>query len=280
MVTRLGFQRISHIESRIALSYRAAAAVRGTPGKATILLVGNSLPLEGINIPHLQRALGSSTTCVPFFIEQTQYLDWYYGMRRLFAQGSHPDVMVLSMNVGHLLASAIRGDYSAYYLFRASDIPAVAHEAGYDLTKTSSLLLSHYSLFYAGRTPLRNFLLNKIDRPYGDFLHALTTHPAPAASAGKVEEIATSRLKDLRTEAEAHGVRFVFLLPPGSGPEEPALVRSAERAGVELVIPVHLNEFDSGKFSDGFHLNEEGSEIFTARLSESLQRYLAKVPTK
>jgi hypothetical protein len=220
--------------------------------------------------------MGSSTICVPFFVEQTQYLDWYYGIRRLIDQGSNPEVIVLSINVPHLVSGSIRGDYSAYYLFRAPDIPAVAREAKYDLTKTSSLALAHFSLFYAGRNPLRNFLLGKIDRPYADLLHTLSTRPAPSLSASTIEEIATRRLRDLRTLTEAYGIRFVFLLPPGFGSDEPLLIESARRAGVEVMIPIHLNAFDGSKFRDGFHLNDEGSRIFTGKFSEMLRYDLAR----
>lgn len=167
--TRVGFRRISRIESRIASQYTAASTLRRTPGKKTILFLGNSLPLEGINVPYLQRALGKGTICVPFFIEQTQYLDWYFGMRRLFQEGSRPDTVVLSMNISHLVSPAIRGDYSAYYLFRAADIPEIGRETQSGMTATSGLLLSHFSLFYAGRTPLRNFLLTKVDHPTAIF---------------------------------------------------------------------------------------------------------------
>ena len=274
VATRVGFRHISRIESRIAGQYEAASVLRRTPGKQTILLLGNSLPLEGINVPQLQTALGNRTVCVPFFIEQTQYLDWYFGMRRLLQGGSKPDVVVLSMNISHLMSPAIRGDYSAYYLFRTADIPEIARETQSDLTTTSGLLLSHFSLFYAGRTPLRNFLLNKIDRPYGDLLHGFSVRAASPTAADTAEDILTTRLRDFRTLSEGYGVRFIFLLPPGFGPNEASVRSSGERAGTQVMIPVHLNAFDRDKFRDGFHLNEMGSAIFTRSLSEQLQRYL------
>ena len=273
VVTRAGFRHISRIESRIASQYNTASALRRTPGKQTILFLGNSLPLEGIDIPQLRTAMGNHTLCVPFFIEQTQYLDWYFGMRRLFQGGSKPDVVVLSMNIYHLMSPAIRGDYSAFYLFRTADIPEIGRETQSNLTTTSGLLLSHFSLFYAGRTPLRNFLLTRVDRPYSDLLHELSTHPASSAAAGTAEEILTRRLREVRTLSESYGIRFVFLLPPGFGSES-ALTSSAERAGAPVLIPIHLNRLDRDKFRDGFHLNEAGSAIFTRRLAEELRQYL------
>ena len=73
-------------QSRIASSYRAAAGAGEHRAKRRSFCLGNSLPLEGINIPQLDSALGDNTICVPFFVEQTEYLDWYYGMRRLLRE--------------------------------------------------------------------------------------------------------------------------------------------------------------------------------------------------
>lgn len=280
VATRIGFRRISRIESRIASQYRAASALRRTPGKETILFLGNSLPLEGVNIPQLRTTLANRTVCVPFFVEQTQYLDWYFGMRRLFQEGSKPDIAVLSMNISHLISPAIRGDYSAYYLFRAADIPTIGRATQSSMTARSGLLLSHFSLFYAGRTPLRNFLLTKVDTPYSDLLHGLSTRPARAVASEAVNEISTRRLKDIRTLSEAYGIRLVFLLPPGFGGNEASLVANGKLAGVPVLVPIHLNAFQLDKFRDGFHLNATGSAIFTQRLSEELLPYLDRKPLR
>src|SRR5579862_83301 len=169
--TRLGFTRISRIESRIRGEYVRAVAVRpGTPARPTILLLGNSLLLEGVDYESLQRTLASRATAVRFVIEQTSYLDWYYGIRRLLAEGARPDRIVLCLNVSQLLSNSIRGEYSAFYLIRTQDIAKAGRAAGFDLTKLSGLFLARYSLFYAGRNSVRNFALNAVDKPYAEVL--------------------------------------------------------------------------------------------------------------
>lgn len=250
------------------------------PGKQTILFLGNSLPLEGIDIPQLRTSLGHRAVCIPFFIEQTQYLDWYFGMRRLFEEGSKPDIVVVSMSIPHLMSSLIRGDYSSFYLFRTADFPEIKRDTHSNLTTMSGLLLAHYSLFYAGRTPLRNFLLNKIDPSYGNFLHGLSTRPALYTNPGAADDILTKRLQELRELSNAEGVRFVFLLPPGFGPNESTLVVSGKQAGAQVIVPIDLNAFDRDKFRDGFHLNKAGSIIFTRQLSYLLGQYLDTLPSE
>src|SRR5271168_369303 len=90
--TRVGFTRVSAIESRTYTEYRGALAVRGSK---SVLLLGNSLLLEGVDLDRLRALLQPEMTPRRFVIEQTNFPDWYYGIRRLLAEGSRPDRIVL-----------------------------------------------------------------------------------------------------------------------------------------------------------------------------------------
>jgi hypothetical protein len=273
-VTRFGFSHISRIEARIANDHKAAMAIR-RGDRPNVLVVGNSLMLEGIDTPQLRGLLAGRANAVGFPIEQTEYLDWYYGLRRLFADGSQPDVVVLCMSAAHLIDSRIRGDYSAYYLFRLQDIPEIGRDVQYDLTKTSSLVLAHFSLFYAGRSGLRNFVLVRTDPAYAEMLHHMTATPARFPPDAEIERMAETRLRALRELCASHRARFIFLLAPGFGPGEAPLVEAGARAHTDVMVPYHLNELSRDKFRDGFHLNETGAQMFTARVADLLKARLA-----
>lgn len=269
-LTRFGFSHISRIEARISQDHKAALAIRKSD-RPTMLLVGNSLMLEGIDYPQVQDSLAPQARVVRFPIEQTQYLDWYYGLRRLFAEGSQPQMVVLCMSAEHLIASRIRGDYSAYYLFRLADIPQIRNDVHYDLTKTSSLVLSRFSLFYAGRSPLRNFVLVRTDPAYAGMLQGLAAPQAHFPPDREMERIAEARLAVLRELCAAHGARFLYLLAPGFGPGEAPLVEAGARSHTDVMVPFHLNELGRDKFRDGFHLNAAGARMFTARFADLLR---------
>ena len=272
-LTRLGFSHISRIEARISHDRRATVRIRKSD-KPAVLFVGNSLLLEGLDEARLRDSLAREAQPVRFPIEQTEYLDWYYGLRRLFADGSQPDFVILCMGVAHLISPQIRGDYSAYYLFRAGDIPQIGREVHYDLTKTSSLLLSRFSLFYAGRSALRNFVLTRSDPAYAEVMRNIGVEPSHRLADEEIERIAEIRLAALRQLCSSHGARFAFLLAPGFGAGESAVVNAGKRSGTDVMVPIHLNEFDRDKFRDGFHLNHAGAEIFTGKVSELIQNRL------
>jgi hypothetical protein len=274
-LTRFGFSHVSRIEARIARDHRAALAIRKS-NQPTVLLLGNSLMLEGLDVDRLHASLAGQAQVVSFPIEGTQYLDWYYGLRRLFDEGSQPDLVIFCMSAEHLISSGIRGDYSAYYLFRLADIPQIRRDIHYDLTKTSSLVFSRFSLFYAGRIPLRNFILVRTDRRYADLLRSFIERPAHFPPEREIERIAQDRLATLRTLCSSHGARFAFLLAPGFGPGEAALVTAGIESQTEVLIPIHLNQLGRDEFRDGFHLKAAGARIFTDKVSEMLRSRLVK----
>ena len=270
--TRLGFQRVSRIEGRIASEYVAAkgigATLSGQP--PSILLLGNSLLLEALEYDTIQKTVAPEARLTRFVIEQTHYLDWHYGIRRLLAEGARPDIMVLCLAPSHMIDSLTRGDYSSYYLFQMRDIAAVAGDAGYDLTRESSLVAAHYSLFYAGRAGLRGYLLNRVDAPYADILHQFAFRPARLPPGKEIERIVEERLRRLKDSVQGR-TRIVLLLPPGFMAGEQEMREAAERTGITMLTPVHTGELPQSMFRDDFHVNEIGATKFTAALAPPLK---------
>ena len=269
---RFGFSRISRIESRTMLEHQNAIAVRsGINAKPTILVLGNSLLLEGVDFEQLKLQLDPWAKPTRFVIEQTAFLDWSYGIKRLLSDGAKPDRIILCLNLPQFVANSIRGDHVAFYLYRTSDLLNVGKDSGYDLTKTSGLLFARYSLFFAGRNSLRNFVLNRLQPAYGELLHGFTTASAPDLNDEKVLQLAAPRLEQLRKLCNENGIQFAFLLPPGFGDGSQGLIQAGINSATTVLAPVALNEWDKDQFRDGFHLSKAGSERFTKLVSEKVR---------
>ena len=198
------------------------------------------------------------------------YFDWYYGIRRLFEDGARPDRIVLCLTVPQLLANSIRGEYTAFYLIRLQDLASAGKDAGLNLTGISGLFFARYSMFYAGRSSLRNFMLNSVFPAYAETLRGFANKPAPDFSDAEVLAGAAPRLNNLRMLCAQHSVRFDFLLPPSFGHGERSLMEAGRRMSTSVLAPVPQNSWKSNLYRDNFHLNHEGAAQFTNLLASAL----------
>lgn len=272
---RIALRRVSTIEHRIAAARIATVALKHGRTRPSILFAGNSLLLHGLDCEHLRRSLDGSADVRCLAIEQTQYVDWYYGLRRLTREGAAPDMIILCLNGRQLTSSAARSDYSSYYLFDTGDLFAISQELHYRLGKAADLAFAHFSFFYASRMNVRNFVLQSLAPRYSMILHELAlsarqdTNPPPAG-------LMFARLRALNELCTSRGSRFLLLLPPGFGSEEDAVKNAGMRAGTTVLVPVPLNTLPQADFSDGFHLNAEGRQVFTNQVSRALAGYIRR----
>jgi hypothetical protein len=269
LMAAAGFTRISRIESRTRSELTGASQLRRADGGSRkLLLAGNSLLLEGVNFPSLTRALEPDIEARRVIVEQTVYLDWYYGLKKLLAQGSRPHVIALSLSPAQLLSNGFRGDYSAGRLFRTQDLFGLAREASLSPTEAASLYISSFSSFYSSRSEIRAWLLGQLVPGMQQLRPHLARFTPQATGADEIRHVAPPRLEKLRLLAETHGADFVLLAPAvrGSGEQIAALVEAGRAARVRVLVPVVPNDIPASGFSDGFHLNAAGAERYTAAL--------------
>ena len=277
LLSRYAFPRISNIERRIRNDESRVMTLRstGVDARPTVLLAGNSLLLMGLDYPHLNAQVGRQAYAVRFVIENTEYLDWYYGLHHLFASGVRPSIVVLCLNVGQTVSSRTLGDYSARHLFGASDLLPVAHAAGMDATQTSELLLSHWSAFYASRATMRNFILNRAAPGYATAMHNLADNARSSLPPDdEVIGTARARLDAIDSLCRQFGAQLVLLIPPSLGGRNELLASAAQLGNVNFDYPLPTLNSDMFR-SDGTHLNQKGAAVFTQAIARCLQARLA-----
>jgi hypothetical protein len=278
LATRYLYPRMSRIEQRVTQDQREVMTIKPRAPRTppTVLLAGNSLLLHGVDYPRVRSELATDARVVRFAIENTEYLDWYYGLRHLFARGIQPSKVVLCLNLGQTLSHSIL-DESAWHLLGAGDLLPASREAGLDHTQTSNLVFGHWSSFYANRAGIRNYILNVTDRRYADQLHSLARHPPAFPSEDEMLAQARVRLQRLKSLCQQNGVDLVLLLPPELNTHNNGiLVKAASLENVDVDVPVAENTLGAEFFqADRFHLNEKGAAIFTDGLARDLRSRLA-----
>ncbi len=271
-VTSCYFGRVSQMENRRQTEYRSALMLRPAKetGRASVLVVGNSLLLHGVDFPQLQQAVGPDIELRRLVVENTFYLDWYYGLRHLLKIGSQPDVAVVMLNPIQLTSEAINGDYTVHLLVDREDLGGFARDIGADRNKMSSLALANLSFFYGTRAEIRTWLLGSILPGLPHLFHSTPTAP----KAGS-RELAEQRLAQLRQLCAQHGVELVVVLPPARQDSGVSVVLQAAAANeVKMLLPIPPGVLPVSDYSDNFHLNSRGARKFTPVLAAELKEVL------
>lgn len=277
-VVRLGLGRISRIQRRTQGEY--AAATR-TAGPASVLLVGNSLLGEGVDMDDLRRRVGPDVDVHRFFVDATIYYDWLYGLRHLFHQGARPRAVVVFMSGRQWLTTAVRGEVTAGLMFDRRDVPRIAADVRLDHTQASNLLFATFSQYYANRMDVRKWLLGMIVPGLQQLGEKLRPPSPPLPPDDEIVQRALPRIEALRDLCAAHGARLVLVVPPTPAPHSgaTAIAAAGARAGVDAWLPIDEHQLGIENYSDGFHLNARGRAQFTAALAPLMKDALRPTTT-
>ena len=278
IAARVLYPAHSALAARIRSDWSTALqlGVSPSPDRRSFLVVGNSLLQAGIDreeLTSLQQGNTLSVAVMP--IENTDYVDWYFGVQRLLAEGSHPEFVVLCLAPVQLISRSTDGVVFARTLMRPVDILRVKQAAGLDWTTTTTYLMASASAWIGDSTEIRNWIRSETVPGMAGLASYFWQRAAPNPSADVVEEIVRRRLTQFSAVCAAHGCKGLLVIPPlvrdlGDG-SVAALARAGRAAGIPVLIPVAPGELGQSYFKDGFHLNQRGAEIFTARLLEALK---------
>lgn len=273
--TAYGFGRLSCMEHRRELEYRRAIGIHRAEHTSSVLVAGNSLLLEGVDFAKLQQETGPTLDLRRTAVEGTFYLDWYYGLRRMFAEGARPDAVVLVLNPTQLTSASVGGDYTAHFLVNRSDLLRFAQESGADRNRMSSIALANLSFFYGARAEIRNWVLGQIlpDLPsLSRNFHSPPRTPHPE----ELRELARQRLGRLRQLCQDHKAELVFVIPPSNEDAGTAAVsQAATDLGVPILVPIAPGALPLSDYSDRFHLNAHGASKFTLAFAAALKQVLS-----
>jgi hypothetical protein len=260
--------------ARISRQYDDALKIRrGVAGEPpSVLMVGNSLLLHGVQLNRLQELTSARMHLYPIFLEATGYYDWLYAIHGLFLRGAKPQVVVLGVGVNYFLENGVRQDYAPMMFFNARDTLAVASDLKLDRTATSNLLLAHLSTFWDTRSAIRMQVLNHIV-PHLEDLFSLVNQKPTVPEGREFAEMTIPRLQRLRELCEANGARLILLVPPTLDSENAVneMTAAAQAAGVEVSVPINPATLPAKFYQpDGMHLNRDGAVLFTSALAKDL----------
>ena len=280
IAARIEFPRINHVWRDIGADYRRATSLRPSAAdrSATILVVGNSYLDVGVDRERLQQEISPAYSVAYLPIQGTTYLDWYFGLRRLFAEGSRPAIVGVCLSTRQLISDRTFGEPFAHTLMLESDILRVKEESHLDNTMMSDYFFANFSSWLGHRGEIRNWILRKSVPAITDLVSYFRDRTPPAPLRDAAVEEALERLRLLKQLSSENGARFFFLIPPTLDVQDASneLQAAAAREGMVVVLPFQHAELPpSGFREDQEHLNSTGAALFTMRLGPALLQSLS-----
>ena len=275
LVTGRGFSRVSRTQRRIFQDWTAAKSIspRAPNDPPTLLVVGNSLLLDGVS---LQKDLAPGYRVALLPIENTQFEDWYFGLQRLFAEGSHPSTVVLCLSTRQMMSRATDGEYFAHFLMQKRDLFAVRKESQLDNTMTSAYFFANRSAWLGSRAQIRNWLLQEIMPNSETLIRFFPGKTPPMPPKDQVVATVLPHLLAMDQLCHSNGVRLLIVVPPTLSHEDASadIQEAAAQHSIPVLIPLLPSDVTPDEFHDGFHLNAQGSARFTHRLASDLLQKL------
>lgn len=278
VTTRLEFSRINHVWRIFQADRRQAVALRSVNAResATMLMVGNSYLEVGVNRDRLQQEMLPEYSMSYIPMSGTSYLDWYFGLRRLFAEGARPSFVGVCVSTRDLLSEATSGGSFAHGFMLRRDIFRVKEDSHLDNTMTSEYFFASFSSWLGHRDEIRNWIFRKYFPGAEDLARHLKPQNQPLPPPDVLLAKALPRLRLLQQLCNENGVQFFLLIPPTRDVRDASneLQQAAAREGIRVILPFQHAELPETAFVDGAHLNPQGAAIFTARLGPALLQSL------
>ena len=264
----------SRIVEEVALATRPAESAR-----IPVLMVGNSLLLDAVDMPFLRNGMESQYDVRRVVIEQTTYLDWVYGLRALRELGSPASVELVFLDIPQLVSLRPRGEYLAARLLTPKASVQVGVEAGLHPTDISRIVTSSMSDFYGIRAETRKFALFRLFpemERLAPLLRPAVGTQQPQAQFERVD-VVRAHIRRLSDESLRRCARLTLVVPPtktGVSPDS-AMLRGLVEDGLPVLAPPATIRFYSADFSDEYHLSTSGRDKYTVWLRDALSTALA-----
>ena len=278
VTTRLAFPRINHIWRTLQADHLSAISLHplAQQNSATMLMVGNSYLEVGVNRDNLQREIAPAYSIAYLPMSGTSYLDWYFGLRKLFAEGSRPAIVGVCLSTRDLLSDATYGESFAHALMLRSDFFQVKQESHLDNTMATDYFFDSLSSWMGHRDEIHNWLLRKAAPGMNELASYLKPQNPPLPPSDVILGKVLPRLRRLNELSQQHGARFFLLIPPTMDVRDASqeIQQAAAKEGILVLLPFQHAELPETAFIDGAHLNPQGAQLFTEKLGPTLLQSL------
>lgn len=277
---RFGLPLVNETQRRFNKELRAAEVLRASPGEETtsLLFVGNSLTFSDIDLKVLESRTQGRYIIKRWAVDGTSFLDWYYGLQRIFSSGSRPSVVLIGARAGNLSDTRFRGYFFAHYILAWADVVSFLSEVKPTLTQASNLLIARCSALMGSREQIYKRAVGSAI-PGFEALAVLLTRSRAGASLPSAALVSSPalRLQGVDALCRRHGARLVIWVPATPHQDSQAEVlnlHGSDRDLPDVLHPLRDGELTRSDYVDDLHMNSSGAAKFTEALSGQLLAWL------
>jgi len=259
---------------------RAAASRLGQNGGASqvsILFLGNSITHSDIDLPGMQAGLGNDARVVCWAVDDTNYLDWLFGLKRIFRSGARPDYVIVGGRSRHFLAPHVRGNFFAHYMLDWPDLLDAARRIKANANAICSMLIAQGSAFYGSREEIYKRLVTWMIPRFAHLAAVLNRAGVSDAASAAMPPSPGDRIWEMKELCAIHGARLILWIPPGQSRDRnaQAMVEAGRELDVPVLVPIVEGQIPSKDYADGFHLGPAGARMLTSALARELKPLIA-----
>jgi hypothetical protein len=248
-----------------------------TDSRANILLLGNSLTFTDVNFELLVQELGSQDSLCRWAVDNTSYLDWYYGLRRVVRHGARPDFIIVGGRGSHFLGNGFRGSFFSHYIMDPRDLLEAGRAVKADGTTLSTMGLAQISAFCGSREEIYKRWLTLVLPSFPDLGARMSVGDRNATKfAAMPTALLRQRLHQLQTLCSQCGAQLIVWVPPlpVSDPYASLISDIGAREHIPVILPAANDAWNAGDFADGFHMTPQAATRFTQLFASRLMPLL------
>jgi hypothetical protein len=280
LVFRAVGARVSDNLARTERIPRQAAALANSGGRPRMLVLGNSLTLEGIDAGRFKQELEASAGR-PIAVETialygAETSEWYWIVDQQFADAEKmPDVIVVNLDDDFARdIAAVRARRLALYFpifstpfVPAVDLPGFETQAEFTLAKCSQA--------YSRAKTLGSVALGKVIPNYEagkEWVDVQQGAMRRKQTSGEPPPPTYERLRRLVELAERHNTRVALVFFPHREGYEipPEVLRIIDESTATLVDARQVSGLTAEHFADNRHLSKRGATVFTPQYATLL----------
>lgn len=266
-------QRLSGRGHRVSQEHKDAVSLRplSADGKPTVLLVGNSLIREAVDMDVLRAQMGDQYDVHWLVLESTGYLDWSLILPSLFQQGSRPSYVVLTISPVQMNSHAPVFMETTHYLLTPREVMEQARREHGGASAYVMHFLEYVSPYWGTRSSAQVAFKDAIPG-YRSMLFASATEKVGP------QQFDPERMRDLAEVCKQYNVKLMYVALPANNPngdqDAEQIQQAAAANSVSYLRPVADGDLHGDDYTDFIHLSAEGKAKFMPMFVPSLLRTL------